>query len=299
MPVTPIAGYVSHMTRVLLVTKGHPFEKNAFFDIFDSLITDKESCVTDYTHVEQPAAQHFFHPETAKEWDVFVMYDMPGIEFNRAARERPDELPITFHEPSQAFQRGSRELLEQGKGMVFLHHAIAGWPAWEEWAHVIGGRFHYQPASLNGTNYPDSGYRHNVTHTIEVVDPTHPIVQGLPQEFQFTDEVYLAPILEENIEPILKSNHEFKSENFYSADLAIRGKGNSNEGWEHPETSNVVGWVKHAGNSPVSYLQFGDGPGQYKEPLFRKVIGNAISWAASEHSHDWARERRASTNRFA
>ena len=279
--------YVSPMTRVLLVTKGHPFAKDPFFNIFEHLVSDPLSCVTDYTHVEQPAAQHFFHPELSDQWDVFVMYDMPGIEFNRSESERKDD-PVTFHPPTEAFKEGVYSMLEKGKGLIFLHHALAGWPLWEEWASIIGGRFHYQPATLRGVSYSDSGYRHDVKHTVEVVDDTHPITKGIPATFEFTDELYLAPIFEDNIHPIFRSHHEFSSKNFYSADLAIRGKGYSNEGWEHPPTSNAVGWVKHAGNSPIAYLQFGDGPGQYSEPLFRKIIGNAITWAASSESHDWA-----------
>ena len=296
---TPIESYVSLMTRVLLVTKGHPFKKNEFFTMFDDLVADKESCVTEYTHVEQPAAQHLFHPDTAKNWDVFVMYDMPGIEFNRPSTEPSTSDPVKFHDPPEWYKNGSRSLLEEGKGMIFLHHAIAGWPTWEDWAHVIGGRFHYQPGTLAGVEYPDSGYRHNVTHSIEVVENGHPIVEGLPETFEFTDEVYLAPVLEGNVDPILRSNFSYESKNFYSADLAIRGKGDSNEGWEHPRTSNLVGWVKHAGNSPVAYLQFGDGPGQYAEPLFQKMISNAILWASAEKSHEWARQRREATGRFA
>ena len=66
------------MTRVLLITKNHPFPK-ILFEIFDELVKDTNSCVNDYTHVEQPAAQHFFHPENSQHWDVFVMYDMPGL----------------------------------------------------------------------------------------------------------------------------------------------------------------------------------------------------------------------------
>ena len=53
------------MTRVLLITKGHPFAKDDF-EIFDELVKDTNSCVSDYTHVEQPAAQHFFHPENSR-----------------------------------------------------------------------------------------------------------------------------------------------------------------------------------------------------------------------------------------
>ena len=57
--------------NALLVTKGHPFERGAFFDLFDSLDIN-------WTHVEQPAARLFFDETLAKEYDVFVMDDMLG-----------------------------------------------------------------------------------------------------------------------------------------------------------------------------------------------------------------------------
>ena len=287
------------MTKILLVTKGHPFYKDKFFQIFDSLISDDGSCVSEYTHVEQPAAQYFFDPELAKNWDVFVMYDMPGIEFADSSSRKHGGHPVNFSNPSEEFIHGSRSLLEQGKGMIFLHHAIAGWPNWEEWAEIIGGRFHYQPGGLRGVEYPDSGYRHDVEQSIKVVDPTHPIVQGIPETFQLTDEAYLAPIFEDSVEPILRSDFSFSTESFYSTDSAIRGKGYTNEGWDHPDGSNLVGWVKHAGNSPVAYLQFGDGPAQYADPTYRSLINNAISWAHDEQSHEWARARRVATGKFA
>ena len=65
------------------MTKGHPFHKDKFFRIFDQLVDDEDRCVTEYTHVEQPAAQLFFAPDAAEPWDVFVMYDMPGYRFYR------------------------------------------------------------------------------------------------------------------------------------------------------------------------------------------------------------------------
>ena len=42
--------------EILLITKGHPFERDAFFSTFDALPG------VNWTHVEQPAAQVFFDP---------------------------------------------------------------------------------------------------------------------------------------------------------------------------------------------------------------------------------------------
>ena len=176
--------------------------------------------------------------------------------------------------------------------MVFLHHAVAGWPAWEDYAHIVGGRFHYQPALLDGVAYPDSGYRFDVAHRVEVIDPAHPICEGLGDGFTITDELYLFPVLTDEVVPLLRTTHAVDDPSqFWSSDLAIRGRRDANDGWTHPQGSDLVGWVKHSGNSPVAYLQFGDGPQTYADTNYRRVLANAIAWASSDAAHMWARAR--------
>ena len=170
-----------------------------------------------------------------------------------------------------------------------MHHALASWPAWEGFAELIGGRFHYQPATLRGTQYPDSGYVFDVQHTIEVLDQQHPICAGLSDAFTLTDELYCCPIFEDDVIPLMRTNFPTHDPTlFSSSDLAIRGQRNSNTGWTHPAGSNVVAWVKKAGNSPLAYLQFGDGPVTYGDPNFRRALSNAITWAASADARLWA-----------
>jgi type 1 glutamine amidotransferase len=180
--------------------------------------------------------------------------------------------------------------------MVFLHHAVASWPAWPEFAEIVGGRFHYQPGELDGRAWPDSGYRFDVTHTVDVLEPTHPLAAGLPSTFEITDEVYLFPVLTEQVVPVMRSRHSFVDSEFYSADRAIRGERSSRTGWSHPHGSDLVAWVKHAANSPVAYLQFGDGPSTYADRLYRQMVANAMAWAASPAAHQWARQRNAGSS---
>ncbi len=262
--------------NILLVTKGHPFERDAFFSLFDHLEVN-------WTHVEQPAARVFFNTDLAADYDALVMYDMPGIQFGADGPERET--------PSDSYKEGLLNLLEAGKGMVFMHHAIAGWPAWEEYAEIIGGRFLYLPDTLRGSHRPDSGYRHKVEHSISVL-ANHPITLGLPAEFPMTDELYLSEVFENSIEPLLASNYDFTRDNFYSATKAVKdGKMFANEGWEHPDGSNLVGWVKHYRNSPIAYLQGGDDPDAYSSVHYRQLLQNTINWAASDAALDWARLR--------
>lgn len=257
------------MIRVAVVTKGHPFEQDPFFAVFDAMDG------VDWTHVEHPDALDLVQPERAADFDVFVMYDMPGITFTRS------EPPIEFPEPPDGYREAFRALLDAGKPMIFMHHAVAGWPAWEEYAHIVGGRFHYQPATLGDVGYPDSGYRHDVTHTVEVLDADHPICAGLDTTFQITDELYLFPVFVDEVTPLMRSRHSFVDSNFYSADRAIRGDRNSSDGWSHPPGSDLVAWTKTVGASPIAYIQFGDGPQTYADENYRRVLANAIRWAAT------------------
>jgi type 1 glutamine amidotransferase len=261
---------------VLLITKGHPFDKGPFFEMFDSLGVN-------YTHVEQPAARVFFNPAMAKDYDVLVMYDMPGIQFKPGGPE--------FESPDEDFRSGMMALLKSGKGMVFLHHAIAGWPAWDEYAEIVGGRFLYLPSNLRNEPCQDSGYRHDVPHTIEVV-LEHPMTEGLPSKFDMTDELYLGEVFTDDIIPVLRSEHKFVQESFYSAAKVVReGKMFDNENWEHREGCNIVGWIKNYSNSPIAYLQGGDNSTAYTDENYRLLLSNAILWAASNEALGWAASR--------
>jgi uncharacterized protein len=259
--------------RLLLVTGGHPFQQEPLADVFDALAPSR------WTQAHQPDAVAWFTPERFDEavasFNVIVFYDMPGIRFTRS------DPPTEFPEPPADLIEGMRRLADAGVGFVFLHHAIASWPATEAFANLLGGRFHYQPAQWNGRVYPDSGYLFDVTHHIDVIDPTHPVSAGLGTSFTLTDELYLFPVLEAAVTPLFRTTFPTDDPSrFYSADLAIRGERNSNRGWTHPIGSQLVGWTKPFGPKELVYLQFGDGPVTYADPNFRQVLGNAVNWVA-------------------
>ncbi len=250
---------------VLVVTKGHPFEREPFFAMFDEL------CGQAWTHVEHPAAEALFDVEQAERFSAFVLYDMPGIRFEPGN-------PV-YVEPPESFKRGFVDLLQRGHGFVFLHHAIAGWPAWPEYADVVGGRFLYTPGTLRGQACADSGYRHAATHNVSVVRD-HPVTAGLPTEFEITDELYLYEVFEDDVEPLLVSDYRFERDNFYSAaKVVLHGRMFDNDGWDHAPGSNLIGWTRTEGNSRIVYLQCGDDPVAYANPHFRKLLDNAMSWA--------------------
>ena len=253
--------------NILVLTRGHPFERDPFFEMIDS---------TGYawSHIEHPAAQKFITSDSLQNYKAIVFYDMPGINLDTAPPK------ATFFEPNDEFKMSFINHLKKGIGCVFIHHAIAGWPAWEEYGNIIGGRFLYQEEMVRGLKKPDSGYRHDVKYKV-MKDGIHPITNGV-EDFQITDELYLAEIFEDDINPILRSNYEFTDKNFYSAARALEGEMFSNRDWSHEKGSNIVGWTKKYENSSIAYLQFGDGPSSYKNENFRKLIKQSISWVIKE-----------------
>ena len=274
--------FINYQSRpdVLVMTKGHPFDREAFFAAFDSLPD------LSYCSVEYPASQAFFSPELAAGFRTFVFYDMPGMDFQNP--DPSDGLAPRLIEPPAQFKQDFLDLVARGHGFVFLHHALAAWPAWPDYAELVGGQFLYKPGPVRGRTCPDSGYRHEVSHTL-TVETDHPVTQGLPRQFSLTDEVYLAHTFEDDVIPLLSSDYDYQQDNFYSAQEAVQGRLHSQENWQHGAGTSLIAWVRRQGNSPVVYLQCGDGPETYANPDFRRLLGNAIAWVSSDEAREWAR----------
>lgn len=252
--------------RVLVATKGHPYARDAFSELLDSL--PDIAC----TVVEQPASQVFLQPITAAPYNALVFYDMPGIDFSTQ--------PPTLIEPTPQLKKNLEDLVNSGIGMVFLHHALASWPLWPEFGELIGGRFLYNPQICRGEQVLDSGYRHDVRQTFTAVAPEHPVMRGIPSQFSLTDEPYLCEIFTDSISPLFYSDYAFDRDHFFSAQHAVTGKMFCNTDWHHPTGSSLAGWTRQQGASRIVYLQPGDTEQTFLNPHYRQLLANAIQWAA-------------------
>jgi type 1 glutamine amidotransferase len=254
--------------RALVAVRGHPFDRTAFATLFEDMTGISA------TMVDQPAAALLMNPAGMRDFDVLVLYDMPGLDF--AAADRPGHVA-----PDPALIAGFEALLTEGKGIVALHHALAGWPAWPGFAEHLGGRFLYRPGVLRDIACLDSGYCHDVAYDA-VASGDHPVVAGLPSRFPMADELYLAEIFEESVTPLLRADTSFTRDDFWSASHAVAGRMYCRDDWDHPPGSNLIGWTKRAINSPLVYLQPGDGPPTYANPNYRRLVENAIRWVVAE-----------------
>ena len=269
--------------RMLLITKAHPYEREPFYQMFDALGAD----IT-WMHVDHPAAEVFMTPKYADRYDVLTFYDMNGAQADLGRSRRvpvnppnpavwPNGTKIEVNPPSADLQKGFPELLRQGKGIVFFHHALASWiHSWPEYVEVMGGACDWgNPINIRGIQHPQSGFFGMTPQHITVVNKTHPITQGLGDGFDVIDESYGCPYFEDSVTPLLRTD-------FVPADH------NRNLSPQY-KYSNLAGWVKTAENSPIVYIQMGHGPAVWGNPMYRKLMGNAIKWAASPEALAWAK----------
>ena len=218
--------YQDEKINVLIVTGGHDFERESFFQMFDQLKNIK------YTEIKHPDANQYYEPEKADQYDVFVFYDM----YNKISDQEKENL---------------KNLLEKGKGMVFLHHSLVSYQEWQEFQEIIGGKYHQKPYTKNNKEYPGSTYKHDVKIDVKIEDPDHPVVAGL-SDFTIHDEVYGQFSTTEDIQPLLST--------------------------DHPESSKYIAWVNEYANSKIVYIQLGHDHHAYENKNYQILIENAIYW---------------------
>ena len=118
---------------------------------------------------------------------------MPGIKFNRSETERENN-PVILKLPAMPSSKVFTQCFRMGKALSFASCPCG--------LAIMGGvgKYYRRSIPLSARNVRRNQLsrlwlQHDVKHTVEVVDPTHPITNGIPVSFEFTDELYLAPFL--------------------------------------------------------------------------------------------------------
>ena len=173
--VQPVSGgQDDNKQEIVIITGGHDFERDAFFQMFNELPGIA------YTELIHPGANQVYDSSLLDRTDVLLFYDMVQAITN-------EEKAAFIH------------MLEQGKGAVFLHHSLASYQDWGEFEKIIGGKY-----VLTGRD--SSTYRHDVEVPVEIINKEHPVTKGL-SDFVIFDEVYGNFKVLPSVEPLLATTH--------------------------------------------------------------------------------------------
>ncbi len=167
--------------KVLVVTGGHPFEREAFYKIFSD-----NPAVTFTAAEHDKAGATVWDRKDLANFDAVAMYDMPMV--------------IT-----EAQKAGFLSLFQRGTGVLVLHHALVSFPDWADYERLIGG--HY-PKPPSGERQVTSkvGYEHGQEIPVVVLDPQHFITRGL-KDFTIHDEIYWGFRVGADVHPLLTNTH--------------------------------------------------------------------------------------------
>lgn len=167
--------------KVLIITGGHEFDRDAFFGMFDSF-QDIE-----YKEAIQPEANQLFTTTDIRDYSVIVFYDMT----QEITREQ---------------QAGFQQLVNRGIGLVFLHHAIVSYQQWDFYSQVLGGRFVTESAQQQSSSKKVSTYQHDTHFMLKIADRLHAITKGI-DSFEVHDEVYGDVEIQKNITPLITTRN--------------------------------------------------------------------------------------------
>ena len=217
----------SQKTRVLLITGGHKFNKETFYGAFEKM----PSIVFDT--LKHPGANSIFESPEIEKYDVLVFYDM-------------------WQTISDDQQKAFLSLLEEGKGMVFLHHSLVSYQKWDEFTKIRGGKYYENKDEKSSKN---SGYQHDIWLDIEVLDKNHPVTEGI-DNFSIFDEGYYNIERLPDVHPIL--------------------------GTEHEKCAPYVAWTNQYKSSRIVYIMLGHGPEAHENKNFQRLVENAVNWVKEE-----------------
>ena len=151
------------------------------------------------------------------------------------------------------------DLLDRGVGLVVLHHAIATFNDWPEYWNIIGAHYYLQNYTEKGKEHAQSTWKEGVNYTLTPADKDHPILKGVTP-FTVHDETYKGFT-------VAPDNHVL---------LTTEG----------PTTQPEYAWCRTYRNANVFYMLPGHGPTIFSDENYRKVVTQAIAWAAKPAKAD-------------
>jgi type 1 glutamine amidotransferase len=198
------------------------------------------------------------HDHELSFYEMFL--SMKGYEFNvnphpkafRANMEKKYDVVVLYDlaEFPDDEKPHIKRYLEAGKGMVVLHHAVCSNQDWQWWyEEVVGGSYRLKAGPLG----PASTYKHDIDFTVRPV-AKHPVLDGITAPFDIRDEAYGGMWVSPKSQPLLET--------------------------EHPLQTKTMAWISPYPKARVVYIQLGHGSDAHRHPSYRRLVDNAMQWAA-------------------
>lgn len=167
--------------KVLVVTGGHGFEKEAFFKVFED---NREIA---FTAATQGKTATVYERADLLDYDVVLLYDMVSS--------------IT-----EAQKAKFLALFDKGIGLVVTHHALVSFQDWPDYERIIGGKYLKKEERDGAKVWPASGYKHDEEIPVIIVAKQHPITLGV-KDFTIHDEIYTNFLVQPDVFPLLTTTH--------------------------------------------------------------------------------------------
>lgn len=209
--------FVVQGINILVVTGGHDYDRQNFLEMFESFDG------IEFDEAILPEANQIYASDSIDKYDVLVYFDL-------------------FQEISELQKKAFLEMLERGKGIVFLHHSLASYQDWDEFTQIRGGKY----------DLDSSTYAHGQDVLVKISDPKHHITRGL-ENFLIHDETYNLYEVLPGVYPLIQTDHS--------------------------ESESIIGWTNMYGNSRIVYLQPGHDNNAFSNPNYRKLVQRSIVWA--------------------
>jgi uncharacterized protein len=178
-----------------------------------------------------------FTKENLKKYDVVMFYTT-------------GELPMT-----DAEKKAFIDFVKSGHGFVGVHSATDTFYMWQDYLELVGGYFNDHP------------WHQQVT--VDVADPSDPIVSFLGKSFQINDEIYQIADFQ------YRTSHVLLRLDPDSVDLKKMGVHRRFYGWP-------LAWTRRDGKGRVFYTALGHEDAVWNDPRYQELLLNGIKWAMGD-----------------
>lgn len=207
-------------TKVLLVGGGSSHDYNRFFNESDTATLKAAGMTANYTEDPDVTARELANVDVAV-WSV-----------NKNGFQTP------------ALREALLKFIAQGKGLVLLHPGVwYNWKDWPEYNKVIAG---------GGSR----GHNKLGEYEVNVTNPNHPIMKGVPEKFTITDELYyFIPDPEGTPIDVLATAHSTVKDATFPQVFVVK----------HPQTR-------------IAGITLGHDERAHDLPAYKTLLINAINW---------------------